>query len=140
MASQDAAELIESYFAACTNGIPEEIAEHFTDDAVIYDTNHHPLSHAGAIGEFFASIRSQWSGAAWTVNTIVADDDQAAIEWTMIGRRSGREFAMRGSEHYEIVDGKIDQIRQYWTFDSVDLDTALIGYPYETDKRFNQVE
>ena len=50
----------------------------------------------------------------------------------MVGtdRRTGRSFVFRGSEHYRLVDGLIDEIRQYWTFDRDRLDTGLVDYPY----------
>ena len=41
-------------------------------------------------------------------------------------------FTFRGSEHYRFVDTRIDEIRQYWTFDPAKLDTGLIGYDYRS--------
>ncbi len=43
---------IRSYFAACSSGSSSEVASHFTEDAVIYDTNHPPIMSAEAIGDF----------------------------------------------------------------------------------------
>ncbi len=121
---------IEAYFRACSEGSPDDIASHFTDDAVVFDTNHPPVRGAAAIGAFWAKVRERWDGAVWLVDTCVSDGDTAAIEWTMTGRGPRGEFAVRGSEHYRFADGRIDEIRQYWTFDRETLDTGLVDFPY----------
>ena len=128
----DHAARITAYFASCTSGTPAEIAAHFTDDAVIYDTNHAPVVGAAGIGAFWEKIRGQWNGAAWGVDSIVSDGETAAIEWHMKGDGDQGPFVFRGSEHYAFVDDLISEIRQYWTFDRSSSDTGLQGYPYET--------
>ena len=127
---------IEAYFRACGEGTAAEIASHFTPGAVIWDTNVRPARGAEAIGKMWVKVRERWSGARWTVDSIVAEGDVAAIEWSMTGTapRSGLEpgkrFVFRGSEHYRFVGSLIDEIRQYWTFDADQLDTGLVGYDY----------
>ncbi|MCP5030075.1 MAG: nuclear transport factor 2 family protein [Actinomycetia bacterium] len=128
--------VVRSYFAACSSGSPEEIRRHFTDGAVIYDTNHAPVVGSATIGDFWARIRAKWVRAVWTVDTYVGDNRIGAIEWTMTGTHDDRPFAVRGSEHYEFVDGRIDQIRQYWTFDPGAPGSELVGYDYGADHRF----
>jgi ketosteroid isomerase-like protein len=130
------AEVVVSYFAACTRGSATEIAAHFTADAVIYDTNHAPVRTAAAIGDFWDRIRAQWRGATWHVDTVVEDSASVAIEWTMTGVGDGGPFAARGSEHYEFSGTSIAQIRQYWTFDAEAPASALVGYDYGGDDRF----
>ena len=125
-------ERIVAYFASCTSGSPEEIAAHFTDDAVIYDTNHAPVVGAAAIGAFWERIRGQWNGAVWGVDRVVSDGETAAIEWHMKGEVAQGPFVFRGSEHYAFDGDLIAEIRQYWTFDRGATDTGLQGYPYDT--------
>lgn len=126
-------ERITAYFDACGAAPADEIARHFTADAVIYDTNIRPMVGAGDIGATWVTVRERWGGARWTVDSIVSDGDAAAIEWSMTGTdpASGRSFTFRGSEHYRFAgaDNLIDEIRQYWTFDPDRLDTALREYP-----------
>ncbi len=128
------AERIRSYFDACNGGDPDAVAVHFTPDAVVYDTNIPPMRGRDAIAAGWAAIAAKWGGATWSVDTVVeaADGSGAAIEWSMVGTdpRSGTSFVFRGSEHYRFVDGLIDEIRQYWTFDRERLDSGLVGYPY----------
>ena len=133
-------DVVRSYFAACTGGSPDEIAAHFTPDAVVYDTNHPPVVSAEAIGAFWERIRTKWSGAAWHVDAVVDDGHRVAIEWTMTGTTEAGPFAVRGSEHYELTGDRISQIRQYWTFDPARPGSQLIGYPYEQDSRFGATE
>lgn len=119
-----------AYFADCSTGTAEQIAAHFTPDAVIWDTNHAPVRTAAGIGTFWDRIRGQWQGATWTVDRIVSDGETAAIEWTMAGVGPAGPFRFRGSEHYAFVGDRIAEIRQYWTFDPDRLDTGLVDYPY----------
>jgi len=127
------AERIRAYFDSCTRGSVADIAGHFTDGAVIYDTNHRPVRSAAGIGMFWSKVRERWQGATWTVDTVVSEGDAAAIEWTMSGLDGDRPFAVRGSEHYRLVDGFIDEIRQYWTFDPDHPGSELVEFPYPDD-------
>ncbi|MCY4516790.1 MAG: nuclear transport factor 2 family protein [Acidimicrobiaceae bacterium] len=150
---------ITGYFDACTSGDAAAVARHFTDDAVVYDTNHAPVRGAATIGRFWSRIASKWQGASWHCERLVTDGDTAAIEWRMSGTmpapRSGTSsptthsdtgnpeahsggvpFAVRGSEHYDFgphVEGGdrlIAEIRQYWTFDLEHPSSELVDYPY----------
>lgn len=126
---------IEAYFEACGTGSADEIASHFSADAVIYDTNVRPFRGADAIAGMWTQVRERWQGARWHVDSCVAAGDTAAIEWSMTGAdpATGRAFTFRGSEHYAFRDTLIAEIRQYWTFDAEKLDTGLMGYAYPTD-------
>ena len=126
---------IRSYFAACSSGSSSEVARHFTEDAVIYDTNHPPIMSAEAIGEFWAQICDKWEGARWIVERVVSSGETAAIEWRMDGINNGQDFQIRGSEHYQFEGSHIAEIRQYWTFDSGDPGGGLIDYPYMQQDR-----
>ena len=124
------ADQIRSYFEACSSGSSEAVANHFTDSAVIYDTNHSPIMSSAAIGEFWSQIHQKWVGARWVVEQVIETIDSAAIEWVMSGEAYGRPFQIRGSEHYEFEGGLIAEIRQYWTFDPKSPGGGLISYPY----------
>lgn len=128
---------IRAYFQACGTGTAADIAAHFTDDAVIWDTNLAPCRGRDAIGAMWVKVRQRWGGAVWTIDTAVTDGITAAIEWTMTGTepREQRPFVFRGSEHYAFRDSLIAEIRQYWTFDPDRLDTGLVDWPYETPAR-----
>lgn len=128
---------IEAYFEACGAGTADDIAAHFTPDAVIWDTNLAPCRGAEAIGAMWVKVRRRWGGAVWTVDTSVTDGTTAAIEWTMTGTepREQRAFVFHGSEHYAFQNSLIAEIRQYWTFDPDRLDTGLVDWPYESPVR-----
>ncbi len=123
---------IEAYFAACSEASSAAIAEHFTEDAVIYDTNIRPVTGNQAIGRMWVKVRERWRGAVWTVDSFVGDEAGAAIEWSMTGTNpdDDKAFVFRGSEHYAFDETLISEIRQYWTFDADKLDTGLVDYDY----------
>lgn len=126
---------IAAYFEACNTGDAESVATHFTESAVVFDTNVRPARGRAEIGEMWANVAARWGGARWHVDSVVesAAGDTAAIEWSMTGvdPRSQRRFVFRGSEHYRFDQSLIAEIRQYWTFDRDRLDTGLIGYDYD---------
>ena len=124
-------ERIQVYFEACNTGDGAKIAENFTPDAVVYDTNHAPVVGRDVIGGFFEKIVGKWSGAQWTVDTLVDDGTAAAIEWSMTGNDNGKPFVFRGSEHYSFEHGLISEIRQYWTFDPSNPGSELRGFDYK---------
>ena len=121
---------VRRYFEACSDGDAAAIASHFSDEAVIFDTNLRPVRGAVAIGAFWVKVRERWDGARWSVDTLVEQADAVAIEWTMTGSKDGRSFAVHGSEHYRFDRGLIERINQYWTFDPERLDTGLVDFPY----------
>ena len=143
-AASDIEALIVGYFDACTAGDAEAVAGHFTENAVIYDTNHAPVQGATTIGRFWSRIASKWRSASWHCERLVTDGDTAAIEWRMAGTMAGpagrrdndMAFAVRGSEHYDFDPGTdsgerlIAEIRQYWTFDLEHPSSELVDYPY----------
>lgn len=128
----DAVGRIAEYFAACSTGTSDEIAAHFIPDAVLYDTNFPAVRGARAIGQFWVAVRKKWQGAVWTVDSAHSEGTRAVCEWTMTGLGPiGQAFAFHGSDHYDLAtDGRIAEIRQYWTFDPERLDTGLVGYDY----------
>ena len=126
---------IRSYFAACSSGSKDEVASHFTEDAVIYHTNHAAIISAENIGNFWVQIQAKWTGANWVVERIVEDETSAAIEWRMDGEHQGNKFEVRGSEHYQFRESLIAEIRQYWTFDASSPGSGLIDYPYGDSDR-----
>ncbi len=129
--ASDRVELIERYFAACSSGSAEAVADCFTSDAAIYDTNHPPVRGGSEIGAFWAGVHERWGGASWSVDRAVVDGDEAAIEWSMRGTHDGEPFVVRGSEHYRFTGDLIAEIRQYWSFDRDNPGSQLVDYRYE---------
>lgn len=133
------AQRVDAYFLACGEGSADDIASHFTDDAVVWDTNIRPMRGNTGIGASWVKVRERWGGAKWLVDTMVAAEDgaTAAIEWHMTGTNPSdeRDFVFRGSEHYLFEDTLIAEIRQYWTFDPDRLDTGLVDYDYDAGIR-----
>lgn len=121
---------VRSYFASCNRGVALEVAEHFTVDARVYDINHPPVCGKNAIGEFWARTAKRWGGAVWTVDCIISEGSDMAIEWSMEGIHIDRRFIIHGSEHYRFKGGLIDEIRQYWLFDPQYPGSGLVNYPY----------
>lgn len=127
-------DLVDSYFAACSAGDAEQVADHFAPDAVVFDTNHAPVRGAAEIGRFYAAASVRYGGARWHVDSFVDSGGKScASEWTMTAPSA--EAVVRGSEHYEVADGRITQIRQYWTYDRENMNTELVDFTYAESGR-----
>lgn len=129
-------EVVTSYFAACSRGDVQAITDSFCENATIYDTNHPPVHGPVAIAKFWTHVREDLAGATWHVDTFIDDDKRAAVEWTMRFARDESVVLVRGSEHYELEDGRIHEIRQYWTHNPDDMSVGLREFPYSNDARF----
>jgi hypothetical protein len=127
---------VEAYFAACSAGDAAEISRHFSPVARIYDTNHEPVVGREDIGQFWAKVGTKWGHATWHVDSMVEGGGRVAIEWSMKGSHQGRDFVVRGSEHYEFEGDLISEIRQYWVFDPQAPGGGLVRFPYPRDERF----
>ncbi len=92
------------------------------------------MRSAENIGRSWVKVRERWQGAKWSMDSLVSEAEQAAIEWSMRGTNPDdqRPFVFRGSEHYrfETDANLIAEIRQYWTFEPRKLDSGLVDYDY----------
>ena len=113
---------IRSYYAALNTGDPDEVARHFTDDAVHYYTRRDPHIGARAIAEN-AALGVRHLHAVWTCEQLVESDDEVAIEWTMAfdHPRTGERLLDRGAEFLALRDGLICEIRAYYAERGGDL-------------------
>ncbi len=123
-------DVVREYFAACGQADADRVAACFTPDAVLYDTNHPPVVGAEAIGRFWADVAARWGGARWEIDTMLEGPNTVAMEWSMHGKRHGRQCTAHGSDHYTVRDGRITEVRQYWVLDRNNSESGLIGYPY----------
>ena len=108
------------------------MASRFTEDAVIYDTNHAPIISAENMGNFWVPFTL--NGPAIGGGTHRGRRDLAAIEWRMDGEHQGNKFEVRGSDTIG-SRSLIAEIRQYWTFDASSPGSGLIDYPYGDSNR-----
>jgi ketosteroid isomerase-like protein len=116
-------ERVEAYYADLLTGDPERIARHFTEDAVHYYTRRDPDRGAAAIAGN-AALAVQHLRAVWRLEHVVADGDGAAIEWSMAfddPRDPSRRLMDRGAELFAFRDGRICEVRAYYTERGGDL-------------------
>jgi ketosteroid isomerase-like protein len=140
MTSDEKRELITRYYDACSTGDVDALVETVTDDVVHYFLAPNPGSKPVAGGEHLAHYwRKAQSriGGRWTVDAIVAEGDEAVIEWTLFWDTPGGErVATRGAEWYRFRDGRIAEIRAY--YQQLDRTSELEGYDYD-GRRYAQI-
>ena len=122
---------VRSYYAALNTGDPDQVAPHFTEDAVHYYTRLGPDEGAQAIA---ARNREQVQnlGGQWQVANGIEEGDQACIEWSMTWRDpdSGEERLDRGAEWFLFRDGKIAEVRAYFHGGRRNRGGDLIGFDH----------
>lgn len=109
-------ERVEAYYADLRDGDAERIAAHFTDDAVHYYTRRDPDRGAETIGAN-AALAVEHLRAEWRLEHIVANEDEAAIEWSLAfddPRDTSRRLLDRGAELFRFRDGLICEVRAYY--------------------------
>jgi ketosteroid isomerase-like protein len=114
---------VRSYYASLNTGDVDEVARHFTDDAVHYYTRREPHVGAKAIAEnAVAGVR--YLNARWTLEHAVEGEDEVAIEWSMAfdhPRDPSRRLLDRGAEFLAFRDERICEVRAYYNERGGDL-------------------
>ena len=121
------AERVRAYYDDLSGGDAEAVARHFTQDAVHYYTRRAPHLGASQIaGNAVAAV--EHLNAVWVLENIVADDEQAAIEWSMAFDHPTKKTRMldRGTEWFRFRDGLISEVRAYYN----DRGGDLIGFDH----------
>ncbi|HEX4753272.1 MAG TPA: nuclear transport factor 2 family protein [Solirubrobacterales bacterium] len=127
--------LIVRYYDACSRADFDGMMATLTEDATHYFLMPNPGSQAirggRTLAAFWQKIQARFD-ARWIVDSIVAEGDRAAIEWTIFWtpNRVSPRVASRGAEFYEFRDDRIAEIRAYYHQDP-ELVTELRGFDYE---------
>ncbi|HET7567750.1 MAG TPA: nuclear transport factor 2 family protein [Gaiellaceae bacterium] len=132
MTSDEKRALVVRYYDACSAGDVEALLATVTDDVVHYflapNPGSQPVAGADHLARYWRKAQALIDGR-WTVDAIVAEGDEAVIEWTLFWTTSGGErVATRGAEWYRFRDGRIAEIRAY--YQQRERTTELEGYDY----------
>jgi ketosteroid isomerase-like protein len=115
-------ERVRAYYDDLSSGDADAVARHFTDDAIHYYTRRAPHLGARQIADN-AAAAVQYLNAVWTLESLVADDEQVAIEWSMAFDHptKGTRMLDRGAELFRFRDGLISEVRAYYNERGGDL-------------------
>jgi ketosteroid isomerase-like protein len=108
-------ERVRAYYDDLSSGDAAAVARHFTEDAIHYYTRRAPHLGAAQIAEN-AAAAVQFLNALWVLENLVADDEQVAIEWSMLFDHPTKKTRMldRGTEWFRFRDGLICEVRAYY--------------------------
>lgn len=121
---------VRSYYEALNTGDAEAVAAHFTEDAVHYYTRLGPHEGAETIGKM-TELGVQSIDAQWYVENAIEQGDQVAIEWTMTWRApSGEKRLDRGTEWFQMRDGRIAEVRAYHHGGKKNPQGDLLGFDH----------
>jgi ketosteroid isomerase-like protein len=122
------ADRVRAYYDDLSSGDADAVARHFTDDAIHYYTRRAPHLGARQIADN-AAAAVQYLNAVWTLESLVADDDAVAIEWSMAFDHptKGTRMLDRGAELFRFRDGLISEVRAYYNERGGDL----LGFDHE---------
>jgi ketosteroid isomerase-like protein len=129
----DTLALVRRYYDGCSAGDVDELLATLHPHVVHYFLSPNPGSTPVAGAEHLARYWRKAAGlidARWVVDRMVADGDEAVIEWTMFWRPTAGadRIATRGAEWFVLADGLIAEIRSY--YQQRDHTTELDGFPY----------
>ncbi len=122
---------VRSYYEALNTGDAEAVAAHYTDDAVHYYTRLGPHEGAETIGKM-TELGVQSIDAQWYIENAIEQGDQVVIEWTMTWRApdSGEKRLDRGTEWFQIRDGKIAEVCAYHHGGKKNPQGDLLGFDH----------
>lgn len=127
--------LITRYYDACSNADVDALLEVLHPEVVHWFLAPNVGSTAVRGGEHLARYWRKVATmlrAVWLVDSIVEQEDRAVIEWTMYwtpaGTPDGTRVATRGSEWFDLQEGRIHEIRSY--YNQQVTTTELDGFPY----------
>jgi len=129
----EAAEVIARYYAGCTAGdialmmstLDPEVTHYFLDPQT------QSVSGAEHLARYWRKVQALLD-ARWEIDSIVAQGQDAAIEWTIFWTEpsSGKRLTTRGAEFYRFRGELIYEIRAYY-HQRRDANSALVDFPYE---------
>lgn len=126
----DPAELVRALYEGCNAGDAAAVTAVLTDGFRYYSLGAVPLPREQLAGN--AAIAAE-AGTRWSVERIIVQGDEAAVEFTMrFLTADGSTAVQRGSEWVQTVDEggvrRIDQIRSY--HQDSPASSALVGFDY----------
>jgi ketosteroid isomerase-like protein len=126
-------ETVQRYFEGCNSGELETLLSTLSADVVHYflPPNFSPIQGAEHLARHWRKFK-QVLDPVWSIDQIVAQDDQVVSEWSCIWTPKGtqRRIMLRGSEWYVMRAGLIAEIRAYLLHDDT-ADAQLTGFPYQ---------
>ncbi|MDX6624513.1 MAG: hypothetical protein QOE75_2445 [Solirubrobacterales bacterium] len=125
-------ERVRAYYESLNTGDAGAVSSHFTEDAVHYYTRLRPHEGAETIGGF-AALGVSAIDAQWYVENAIEQGGQVVIEWTMTWRdpKSGEKRLDRGTEWFQIRDGKIAEVRAYHHGGKKNPQGDLLGFDHD---------
>jgi len=127
------AKRVRAYYEALNAGDAAAVSAHFTDDAVHYYTRLGPHEGAVTIGNY-AALGVSTIDAQWYIENLIEQGNQVVIEWTMTWRdpQSGAERLDRGTEWFQIRDGRIAEVRAYHHGGKKNPQGDLLGFDHKS--------
>lgn len=127
--------LITRYYDACSNADVDVLTEVLHPDVVHWflapNIGSRPVQGNEHLARYWRKVATMLT-AVWLVDSIVQQGNRAVIEWTMCwtpaGALAATRVATRGSEWFEMLDGRIHEIRSY--YNQQPFTTELDGFPY----------
>ena len=128
-----AGDLITRYYDGCSDGDLDVLLSTLHPDVVHYflapNLGSTPVAGAEHLARYWRKI-TRAIEARWVVDRLMADGDEAVIEWTMFWLPAGtnERVATRGAEWFVLRDGLIAEIRSY--YQQHKTTTELDAFPY----------
>ena len=137
MTTLEKLEVIEAYYEGCSVADVDAIIATLHEEVTHYflspNVGDRPVSGAEQLAHYWRKVQSRIQGR-WVVDHIVAEDDEAVIEWTLYwNTEEAVRVATRGAEWYRFEAGRIREIRAYYqqhplTSELRDFDYTGRGY------------
>lgn len=118
MTTREKLDVIEAYYAGCSAADVEAMIATLHSEVTHYflspNVGDRPVSGAEHLANYWRKVQDRIHGR-WVVDHIVAEADEAVIEWTLYWNpEEAVRVATRGAEWYRFDGGRIREIRAYY--------------------------
>lgn len=105
---------IRRFIESCVRADPDQFADHFTEDAIWWNSPWQPVRGRAAIRETLRRGAERMTALPWEIRHIVADGDVVMTERVDYFLVGGNRIRVPCMGVFELRNGKIAAWRDYW--------------------------
>jgi len=126
-------EVVRKYFDGCNSGDVEVLMSTLTEDVRHYflSPSFPPIFNSTHLANYWRKYK-QVLDPIWAIDRLIASGDEVVNEWSCLWTPpdSTRRVMTRGTEWYVMRDGRIAEVRAYFSSDA-ESNSELASFPYE---------
>jgi steroid delta-isomerase-like uncharacterized protein len=138
MTGEEVKKLLDGYALALNDRDIDRLMSYFTDDCTRSDALTGSLHGKEAVKGYYVTLMSAFPDLQFSIDTVLAVDDSAAVEWTFTGTHqgafpplesyaaTGKKVTLFGATFFDFKDGKIASERVHADYGALIEELGLV--------------